>query len=127
MGEIARELYAAWSKGAIQNPIQIMNEAEVKTKVIVNYLISLWTVCLLQWGQNFLISNRAVVLRRFLLVVYRDTPGERLLVLLRHSVHSTVMIMRAPFLLAMVVFFPFFGDAGFRCLTHDLLSSHVSL
>lgn len=43
-----------------------------------------------------------MVLRRFLVLVYRDTPGERLLVLLRHSVHSRVIMMRTPFLLAMV-------------------------
>jgi len=30
-----------------------------------------------------------------------DTPADRLLLLLRHSVHSRVMIMRTPFLLAM--------------------------
>ena len=42
------------------------------------------------------------MLRRFLVVVYLDTPGERLLVLLRHSVHSKVTIIRTPFLLAMI-------------------------
>jgi hypothetical protein len=61
-----------------------------------DYLISLWAVCLLQWGQNFLSSSRAVVLRRFLVVVYRDTPLERLLAFVRHSVHSRVIMMRTP-------------------------------
>ena len=56
----------------------------------------------LQWGQNFFISILPVVLRRFFVVVYRDTPGDRLLVLLRHSVHSNVMMIRTPFLLAIV-------------------------
>ena len=29
------------------------------------HLISLWTVCLLQWQQNFFTSSRSDVLRRF--------------------------------------------------------------
>jgi hypothetical protein len=33
------------------------------------HLISLWSVDLLQWGQNFLISSRSVVFRRFFSVV----------------------------------------------------------
>jgi hypothetical protein len=33
------------------------------------HLISLWGVDLLQWGQNFLISSRSVVFRRFFSVV----------------------------------------------------------
>jgi hypothetical protein len=33
------------------------------------HLISLWTVDLLQWGQNFLISSRSVVFLRFFSVV----------------------------------------------------------
>ena len=57
---------------------------------------------MLQWVQNFLISILPVVLRRFLVVVYLDTPGDRLLLLVRHSVHSKVIIMRTPFLLAIV-------------------------
>jgi len=65
-------------------------------------LISLCTVCLLQWGQCFFSSMRPVVLRRFFMVVYRDTPGDRLSGLLRHSVHSRVIIMRTPLFLAMV-------------------------
>ena len=69
-----------------------------------SYLISLWTECLLQWVQNFLSSRRAVVLRRFFIVVYLETPGDRLAWLLRHSVHSKVIIMRTPFLLAIVLF-----------------------
>ena len=68
----------------------------------IDYLISLWTVWVLQWVQNFLSSILPVVLRRFLVVAYRDTPGERLLVLLRHSVHSKVTTMRTPFLLAIM-------------------------
>jgi len=60
------------------------------------YLISLWLVCLLQWVQNFFSSNREVVFRRFLVVVYRDTPGDRLLEFDRHSVHSKVTIIRTP-------------------------------
>jgi hypothetical protein len=59
-------------------------------------------VCLLQWGQNLLNSKRPVVLRRFLVLVYRETPGERLSGLLRHSVHSRVMMIRAPLLLAII-------------------------
>ncbi len=37
------------------------------------------------------------------MVVYRDTPGERLSGLLRHSVHSSVTIMRTPLLLAIIL------------------------
>jgi hypothetical protein len=61
-----------------------------------DYLISLWTVWVLQCRQNFLSSKRAVVLRRFFVVVYRETPGERLLGLVRHSVHSKVTMIRTP-------------------------------
>ncbi len=57
----------------------------------------------LQWEQNFFSSNRLVVLRRFFVVVYRETPGERLLALVRHSVHSSVTIMRTPLLLAIIL------------------------
>jgi hypothetical protein len=34
-----------------------------------DHLISLWTVDLLQWGQNFFSSSRSVVFRRFFSVV----------------------------------------------------------
>lgn len=44
-----------------------------------------------------------MVLRRFLVVAYRETPGERLLTLLRHSVHSKVITIRTPFLLAIIL------------------------
>lgn len=60
-------------------------------------------MCVLQWEQNFFSSNRLVVLRRFFVVVYRETPGERLLALVRHSVHSSVTIMRTPLLLAIIL------------------------
>ena len=43
-----------------------------------------------------------MVLRRFLVVVYLDTPADLLLVLVRHSVHSKVITIRTPFLLAMI-------------------------
>jgi hypothetical protein len=65
------------------------------------HLISLWTVELLQWGQNFFNSSRSLVLRRFFWVVYRDTPGDRLAGLDRHSVHSRVITIRTPLFLAM--------------------------
>ena len=58
---------------------------------------------MLQWVQNLFSSKRLVVLRRFFMVVYRDTPGERLSGLLRHSVHSSVTIMRTPLLLAIIL------------------------
>jgi hypothetical protein len=54
----------------------------------------------LQWGQNFLISNRSVVFLRFFSVVYRDTPGLRFEGLDRHSVHSRVITIRTPLFLA---------------------------
>lgn len=60
-------------------------------------------MCLLQWVQNFFSSKRLVVLRRFLVLVYLDTPGERLSGLVRHSVHSSVTIMRTPLLLAIIL------------------------
>ena len=60
-------------------------------------------MCLLQWVQNFFSSKRLVVFRRFLVLVYRDTPGERLSGFVRHSVHSSVTIMRAPLLLAIIL------------------------
>jgi len=44
-----------------------------------------------------------VVFLRFFLLVYRDTPGERLSGFVRHSVHSSVTIMRAPLLLAIIL------------------------
>jgi len=44
---------------------------------------------------------RAVVLRRFLVVVYRETPGDRFSELERHSVHSRVMVTRTPLFFAM--------------------------
>lgn len=53
--------------------------------------------------QNFFSSSRAVVLRRFFVLVYRETPGERLSVLLRHSVHSNVTTMRTPLALAIIL------------------------
>lgn len=74
----------------------------IRAKKVSFYLISLWLVWELQWVQNFLSSILPVVLRRFLVVVYRDTPAERLLVLVRHSVHSRVTMIRTPFLLAMI-------------------------
>ncbi len=58
---------------------------------------------MLQWVQNFFSSNRLVVLRRFFVVVYRETPAERLLAFVRHSVHSSVTIMRTPLLLAIIL------------------------
>jgi len=39
------------------------------SKAKKSYLVSLCTVCLLQWVQNFLISIRPVVFRRFFIVV----------------------------------------------------------
>lgn len=60
-------------------------------------------MCLLQWVQNFFSSRRLVVLRRFLVLVYRETPGDRLSGLVRHSVHSSVTIMRTPLLLAIIL------------------------
>jgi hypothetical protein len=52
--------------------------------------------------QNFFSSKRAVVFRRFLEVVYRDTPGERFAGFDRHSVHSSVMISLTPLFFAMM-------------------------
>jgi hypothetical protein len=57
----------------------------------------------LQWVQNFFSSNLLVVLRRFFVLVYRETPAERLLALVRHSVHSSVTMIRAPLLLAIIL------------------------
>jgi hypothetical protein len=37
------------------------------------------------------------------MVAYLDTPGDLLSVLVRHSVHSRVITMRTPFLLAIVL------------------------
>ena len=67
-----------------------------------NHFVSLCTVCLLQWGQNFFTSSRPVVLRRFFWDVYRDTPFDRLAGLDRHSVHSMVITIRTPLFLAIV-------------------------
>jgi len=62
----------------------------------MTYLISLWIVWRPRALLYFLISKRAGVLRRLLLVVYRegDFPS------FRASVHSRVILMRTPFFLA---------------------------
>ncbi len=55
----------------------------------------------MQCVQNFLISSRSVVFRRFFSVVYLDTPGDLLAGLDRHSVHSRVITIRTPLFFAM--------------------------
>ena len=69
------------------------------------YLISRCSVILLSWGQNFMSSSRSGLFLRFLVVVYRDTPGvlfsDADAVL--HSVHSRVMTIRTPLLLAITI------------------------
>ncbi len=86
-----------------------------------DYLISLWTTCLLQWVQNFFSSRRAVVLRRFLEVVYRETPGERLAGLVLHSVHSSVMISLTPLFFAIVLT----QMRGINVYRHEDLLFHI--
>ena len=81
-------------------------------------------MCLLQWVQNLLNSKRLVVFRRFLVLVYRETPAERLSGLLRHSVHSSVTIMRAPLLLAIILQF---SQAGRELTQMPIISYSVAL
>jgi hypothetical protein len=57
----------------------------------------------LQFGQNFFISNRLGVFRRFFIVVYLEIPAERLFVFVLQSVHSSVIITRIPLVLAIVL------------------------
>ena len=66
---------------------------------LINYLISLWIVILLSWGQNFLSSNLSVVFLLFFSVVYRETPWDRFSEAgaERHSVHSKVTTILVPF------------------------------
>ena len=69
------------------------------------YLISRCSVILLSWGQNFMSSSRSGLFLRFLVVVYRDTPGVRFSEVdaVLHSVHSRVTIIRTPLLLAITI------------------------
>ena len=42
-----------------------MGQERMEVRQACRIMISLWSVILLQWGQNFLISSRSVVFRRF--------------------------------------------------------------
>ena len=72
---------------------------------VINFLyffISAWIICLQQWGQNFLNSNRLGVLCRFFWVIYLEIPVDSLLTLfLLQSVHSKITVTRISFPLAM--------------------------
>ena len=70
-----------------------------------SYFISRWRVILLSCGQNFINSSLSGLFLRFLVVVYRETPGLRFsaAVAVLHSVHSSVTMMRTPLLLAIII------------------------
>ena len=71
----------------------------------VYYFISRWKVVLLSWGQNFINSSLSGLFLRFLVVVYRETPGMRFsaTVAVLHSVHSSVTTIRTPLLFAIMI------------------------
>lgn len=74
---------------------------------VINYLISLNVRCELHFGQNFFNSIRFGVLRLFFEVVYRKIPFCFLGLSKFLHEHSSVIIIREPLFLLIVMHFSF--------------------